>query len=75
MQKIWRQIGFNAEDWNFLLGFMEDEHSRNETQAISQMISQIRNYRKIIAHLESEIFKHEQKIKERKHKKEVVKDE
>ena len=75
MQKVWRQIGFKTDDWNFLLGFMEDEHSKNETQAISQMINQIRNYRKIISKLESEIFKHEQKIKERKHKKESVKDE
>jgi len=66
MQKIWRQIGFNPDDWNFLLGFMEDEHSKNETQAVSQMIMQIRNYRKIISRLETEIFKHEQKINEKK---------
>ena len=75
MQKVWRQIGFKADDWNFLLGFMEDEHSKNETQAISQMITQIRNYRTIISRLENEIYKHEQKIKERKHQKEVEKNE
>jgi len=66
MQKVWRQIGFNADDWNFLLGFMEDESSKNETQAVSQMIMQIRNYRKIISRLENEIFKHEQKINEKR---------
>ena len=62
MQKIWRQIGFTGENYNFLSDFMATEGCKNESQAVETMILQLKNYRKVINLLESKIYQAEKKI-------------
>jgi len=83
MQKIWRQVGLQWHELQFLRQYMEDLHLKNESQAISELIKHVQRLQMVVSKLESKAQeasewkeRAEAHIKEKEHtdiKKEVIK--
>jgi len=53
-QKVWRQIGLTMPELNFIREFMIDNRLKNESQAVSEIINQLKRFRYIVNKLEKQ---------------------
>jgi len=52
MQKVWRQIGFSMANLAFLNDYMYENHLKNESKAVEELIRAHKRFQTIINNLE-----------------------